>query len=85
LTALEAALARSDDAPMRGKKKQRLIVDVDSTEDPAHGKQENAAFTVISGRTPFTRSSPSPICIRVRANRILIDGGAFGEVRSETA
>ncbi len=44
LTALENALTRSNDALMRRKKKQRLIVDVDSTEDPAHGKQENVAF-----------------------------------------
>ncbi|MGO9572426.1 MAG: transposase [Desulfomonilaceae bacterium] len=29
---------------MRRKKKRRLIVDVDSTEDSAHGKQENVAF-----------------------------------------
>ena len=44
LTALEKALMRSKDTLMRRKKKQRLIVDVDSTEDPAHGKQENVAF-----------------------------------------
>ncbi len=29
---------------MRRKKKQHLILDVDSTEDPAHGKQESVAF-----------------------------------------
>jgi hypothetical protein len=44
LTALENALMRSNDTLMRRKKNQRLIVDVDSTEDPAHGKQENIAF-----------------------------------------
>jgi hypothetical protein len=35
---------RSNDALMRRKKKQRMIPDVDSTEDLAHGKQENVAF-----------------------------------------
>jgi len=51
LKALEAALTRSNDALMRRKKKQRLIVDVDSTEDPAHGKQEHVAFNrVYNGR-----------------------------------
>jgi hypothetical protein len=44
LTALEKALMRSNDALMKRKKKQRLILDVDSTEDPAHGKQEHVAF-----------------------------------------
>lgn len=29
---------------MKRKKKQRLILDVDSTEDRAHGKQEHVAF-----------------------------------------
>ncbi len=35
LRALENALTRSNDALMRRMKKQRLILDVDSTEDPA--------------------------------------------------
>jgi len=43
LKALERALTRSNDALMK-RKKQRLIVDVDSAEDPAHGKQEHVAF-----------------------------------------
>jgi hypothetical protein len=38
---------------MRRKKKQRLIVDVDSTEDPAHGKQENLAFNAHFGKNCF--------------------------------
>jgi hypothetical protein len=40
----EAGLKALEDALIRRKKKQRPIVDVDSTEDPAHGKQENVAF-----------------------------------------
>jgi len=38
---------------MRRKKKRRLIVDVDSTEDPAHGKQENFAFNGHFGKNCF--------------------------------
>ena len=53
LKALENALTRSNDALMRRKKKQRLIVDVDSTEDPAHGKQENVAFNGHFGKNCF--------------------------------
>ena len=53
LTALENALTRSNDALMRRKKKQRLIVDVDSTEDPVHGKQENVAFNGHFGKNCF--------------------------------
>ena len=38
---------------MRRKKKQRLIQDVDSTEDPAHGKQENVAFNGLFGKNCY--------------------------------
>ncbi|MBM4329250.1 MAG: hypothetical protein FJ118_19060 [Deltaproteobacteria bacterium] len=55
LNALEASLTRSNDALMKRKKKQRLIVDVDSTEDPAHGKQENVAFNGHFGKNCFHR------------------------------
>ena len=59
LKALEDSLMRSNDALMRRKKKQRLIVDVDSTEGPAHGKQENAAFNGHFGKNCFhPRSFP---------------------------
>lgn len=53
LTALEDGLTRSNDALMKRKKKQRLIVDVDSTEDPAHGKQEHVAFNGHFGKNCF--------------------------------
>lgn len=53
LKALEAALTRSNDTLMRRKKKRRLIVDVDSTEDPAHGKQEHVAFNGHFGKNCF--------------------------------
>ncbi len=35
------------------KQKQRLIVDVDSTEDPAHGKQEYVSFNDDFGENCF--------------------------------
>ena len=44
LQALEAALTRSTDTLLKRKNKKRLIIDLDSTEDPAHGKQEGVAF-----------------------------------------
>jgi hypothetical protein len=44
LEALEAALTRSTDALLRRKNKRRLIIDLDSTEDPAHGKQKGVTY-----------------------------------------
>jgi len=44
LQALEAALTRSTDALLKRKNKKRLIIDLDSTEDPAHGQQEGVAY-----------------------------------------
>jgi hypothetical protein len=39
LEALDGALTRATDALLKRKNKKRLIIDLDSTEDPAHGKQ----------------------------------------------
>lgn len=44
LEALDGALTRAYDALLKRKNKKRLIIDLDSTEDPAHGKQEGAAY-----------------------------------------
>ena len=44
LKVLEESLGRSADTLLRRRNKRRLIIDVDSTEDPAHGNQEGAAF-----------------------------------------
>jgi hypothetical protein len=44
LAALQAALIRSTDTLLRRKNKRCLIIDLDSTEDPAHGKQEGVAY-----------------------------------------
>jgi hypothetical protein len=41
---LDGALIRATDALLKRKNKQRLIIDLDSTEDPAHGKQEGVAY-----------------------------------------
>ncbi|MGO9571456.1 MAG: IS1380 family transposase [Desulfomonilaceae bacterium] len=53
LKALENALMRSNDTLMGRKNKQRVIVDVDSTEDPAYGKQEHVAFNGHFGKNCF--------------------------------
>jgi hypothetical protein len=53
LKALDAALPRSTDALLRRKNKLRLIVDVDSTEDPVHGKQERVAYNGHFGKNCF--------------------------------
>jgi hypothetical protein len=44
LKALEDMYSRSADTLLWRRNKRRLIIDVDSTEDPVHGKQEGAAF-----------------------------------------
>jgi len=44
LQALDGALTRATDALLKRKNKRRLIIDLDSTEDPAHGKQEGVAY-----------------------------------------
>ena len=57
LLALEAALTRSTDTLLKGKNKKRLIIDLDSTEDPAHGKQEGVAY---NGH--FAKNCFHPLC-----------------------
>ncbi len=44
LSALDAALTRSTDTLLRRKNKNRLTIDLDSTEDPARGNQEGVAY-----------------------------------------
>jgi len=53
LKALDAALRRSTDALLKKKDRRRLIVDVDSTEDPAHGSQERVAYNGHCGTNCF--------------------------------
>jgi hypothetical protein len=42
--ALDETLQRSIDALLRKEAKGRLIIDLDSTEDPAHGRQEGVSY-----------------------------------------
>ena len=53
LKALDIALQRSTDALLLKQGKRRLILDVDFTEDPAHGSQEDAAYNVYFGANCF--------------------------------
>ena len=53
LKALDAALRRSTDALLKKKDRRRLIIDVDSTEDPAHGGQERVAYNGHFGTNYF--------------------------------
>jgi type I site-specific restriction endonuclease len=50
---LEAALTRSADSLLRRKKKRRLIVYLDSTENPDHGKQEGVTYNGYLPRNFF--------------------------------
>ncbi len=53
LKTLDDALLRSTDALLKKKDKRRLIIDVDSTEDPAHGMQESVAYNGHFGKNCF--------------------------------
>jgi len=53
LAALDGALTRAADALLKRKNKKRLIIDLDSTEDPAHGKQEGVAYNGHFAKTCF--------------------------------
>jgi hypothetical protein len=44
LEALDGALTLATDTLLKRKNKRRLIIDLDSTEGPAHGKQEEVAY-----------------------------------------
>ena len=53
LEELEEAHYRSADVILSKQNKRRLIIDVDSTEDPAHGAQENVAYNGYFGKNCF--------------------------------
>ena len=53
LKALDEAILRSADALIKKKWKYRFILDVDSTEDPVHGNQEQSAYNGHFGKTCF--------------------------------
>jgi len=51
--ALDAMITRSTDVLLKRKNKRRLIMGVDSTEDPAHGNQEHMAYNGHFGKNCF--------------------------------
>ena len=53
LATLDEAILRSVDALIKKKDKYRFILDVDSTEDPAHGKQEGCEYNGHFGKSCF--------------------------------
>ena len=53
LKALDETILRSADALIKKKDKYRFILDVDSTEDPAHGKQEGCEYNGHFGKNCF--------------------------------
>jgi len=50
---LDEALLRSSDVVLGSLDKRRLIIDLDSTEDPAYGAQENVAYNGHFGKNCF--------------------------------
>ena len=50
LKALNEAILRTADALIKKKWKYRFILDVDSTVDPTHGKQEGAEYNGHNNR-----------------------------------
>jgi hypothetical protein len=53
MAALDETLQRSIDTLLRKKSKGRLILDMDSTEDPAHGRQEGVAYNGHFGKSCY--------------------------------
>jgi hypothetical protein len=53
--ALDTMITRSTDALLKKKNKKRLILDVDSTEDPAHGNQDQTLCSGHFGKNCFHR------------------------------
>ena len=51
--ALDTMINRSTDALLKKKKKKRVILDIDSTEDPAHGNQDQMAYNGHFGKNCF--------------------------------
>ena len=51
--ALDAMITKTTDALLKRKNRKRLILDVDSTEDPAHGNQEHMAYNGHFGKNCF--------------------------------
>jgi hypothetical protein len=65
LEALDGALTRATDALLKRKNKRRLIIDLDSTEDPAHGEQEGVAYNGHFAKNCFHPFFASPVVATV--------------------
>jgi len=78
LKALENAISRSADTLLRRRNKRRLIIDVDSTEDPVHGKQEGAAFNGY-----FEQVCYHPLFCFTGNGDLLGDSKSLGEHRGD--
>jgi hypothetical protein len=59
---LDAMITWSTDALLKRKNKKRLILDVDSTEDPAQGKQAHMPYNGHFGKHCFHRLFSHTIC-----------------------
>jgi len=53
LNSLDETLLRSNDVILKRQDERRLVIDLDSTEDPAHGAQENVAYNGHFGKNCF--------------------------------
>ncbi|MBW1952473.1 MAG: transposase [Deltaproteobacteria bacterium] len=62
LLALDAALTRCKDTLLKKKNKKRLIIDLDSPEDPAHGKPEGVAYNGHFAKDRLCGHQPTAIC-----------------------
>lgn len=82
LAALEELLGRSTEALVKKLGKRRLILDVDSTDDPAHGHQEQVAYNGHFGKScyhPLFAFSSDGTCLgaTLRAGHVHSADGAL--------
>ena len=76
LKALDIALQGSTDALLLKQGKRRRVLDVDSTEDPAHGNQENAAYFGANCFHPLFAFTSDNACLGAKL-RLFAGGGGF--------
>ena len=72
LEALDSALTRATNALLKRKNKRQLIIDLDSTEDPAHGKQEGVAYNGHFAKNcfhPLFAFTSEGHCLRAKLSR----------------
>jgi len=86
LEALAGALTRATDALLKRKNKRRLIIDLDCSEDPAHGKQEGVAYNGHFGKNCFHplfcfTSEGDCLGARLRPGNVHSADGALGFIK----